>query len=73
MNKIIMVLLCFAASLNGVAQNSVSGKVTDTSGEPLIGVTVLIQKFFSSVKTESSSLMVIKSNFQIVLSQNFNV
>ena len=44
MKRIIFILLCFLASVSAVAQKnlSVSGRVTDENGEPLIGVGVVI-------------------------------
>lgn len=42
-NRTLLCLLCCAFSLTAMAQTKVQGKVTDTDGESLIGVNILVQ------------------------------
>lgn len=43
MNRFSLLIILLLSSFCAVAQNSISGLVTDTNGEPLIGATVLVK------------------------------
>ena len=54
MNKTIIILLCMVTSLCSYAQKDISGKITNKAGEPLPGVTILVQGTNKGVASDFS-------------------
>ncbi|MDE6153819.1 MAG: carboxypeptidase-like regulatory domain-containing protein [Muribaculaceae bacterium] len=50
--RLALVALMAFTSLAAMAQNKVSGTVTDETGEPLIGVTVLVKGTSNGIATD---------------------
>ncbi|MGM9844452.1 MAG: carboxypeptidase-like regulatory domain-containing protein, partial [Muribaculaceae bacterium] len=54
--------LVLALPFYGVAQNVISGTVTDEQGEPLIGVSVLVKESKAGVSTDIDGNYSVKAN-----------
>ncbi|WP_243739391.1 SusC/RagA family TonB-linked outer membrane protein [Flavicella sediminum] len=71
MKKIILLIILISCSFSGFSQISVNGKVTDSSGEPLPGVTILIKGLAKGTTSDFDGLYSfpkIKNNAVLIFS-----
>lgn len=72
MRKLIfMLLFVMAIPAMGFAQKTITGTVTDDSGEPLMGVTVLVKGTKQGVSTDLDGKYIIKANDGTTLSFSY--